>query len=109
MKCGRGCGTNENLISAVLNSVIPENGGMCLSGFSPIWQKCHFWQEPTSQTTPNQHFRKTKCSDMCRDDGMAMFNNKLFNDDTFKWRTTFQNLANWLVEGNCPNAASVCG
>jgi len=45
------------------------------------------------------HFRATKS---CRDDGTSSFDNKLPCDNTLKWRTKFQNSANRLAGGNCP-------
>jgi len=48
------------------------------------------------------HFRKTKCCNPCRDDGTAVFNNKLSCDDMLKWTTKFQNSVNRPVGGNCP-------
>ena len=46
------------------------------------------------------HFRKTKYYGLYRDDGIAVFNNKLSYDDVLKWRTKFQNSVNRLAGGN---------
>jgi len=51
---------------------------------------------PTADYTKS-HFRKTKRYGLCRDDDIAVFNNKLSYNDTFKWRTKFPNLVNTLA------------
>jgi len=44
-------------------------------------------------TVVDAHIFQHKCHGLCRDDGTAVFNNKLSYNDVLKWRTKFQNFS----------------
>jgi len=76
----------------------PEEKGLTIGGCESAWLADLVGAYILDNT--KSHFRKTKCCGLCRDDGMAVFNNKLSCDDMLKWRTKFQNSVNRLAGGN---------
>jgi len=77
----------------------PEENGLTIGGHESAWLADLVGAYILDNT--KSHFRKTKCYGLHRDDGIAVFNNKLSYDDMLKWRTKFQNSANRLAGGNC--------
>jgi len=76
----------------------PEEKGLTIGGYESAWLADLVGAHILDNT--KSHFRKTKCYGLCRDDGIAAFNNKLSYDDMLKWRTKFQNSVNRLAGGN---------
>jgi len=77
----------------------PEEKGLTNGGYESAWQDDLVGACILANT--KSHFRKTKHYGLCRDDGVAVFNNQLSYNDMLKWRTKFQNSANRLAGGNC--------
>jgi len=77
----------------------PEEKGLTIGGHESAWlvdlAGAYILDNNKS------HFRKTKCYGICKDDSIAVSNNKLPYNDTLEWRTKFQNAANRLAGGNC--------
>jgi len=69
----------------------PEERGLTIGGYESAWLADLVGAYILDNTS---HFRKTKCCGLYRDDGIAVFNNKLSYDDILKWRTKFQNSVN---------------
>jgi len=78
----------------------PEEKGLTIGGHESAWLPDLAGAHIPDST--KSHFRKTKCCGPHRDDGTEAFNNKLSCNDMLKWRTKFQNSANRLTGGNCP-------
>jgi len=77
----------------------PEEKGLTIGGCESAWLADLVGACILDNT--KSHFRKTKCYELHRDDGIAAFNNKLSCGDMLEWRTKFQNSVNRLAGGNC--------
>jgi len=87
----------------------PEEKGLTKGGHESAWLTDLVGAYILDNT--KSHFRKTKCywCKLYRDDGIAVFNNKLSYDDMLKWRTKFQNsVVHRLAGGNCLQFKFTC-
>mgnify|MGYP001787478984 FL=1 len=75
----------------------PEEKGLTIGGYESAWLADLVGSYILAHT--KSHFRNSKYYGLYRDDGIAVFNNKLSYDDISKWRSKFQKSVNRLAGG----------